>query len=288
MAERPMPPEARREAEKRGNYSLEANEQFLGFERVNVTEFDESLPWKPAKTVEVIQADGSKVEDLEASTPFFTFKDANGKEIVVSAEAAGHIDQLHIKGEDVGSKFDEPSLEALFQDMAVQLPEGLADRPGIFTLDVEMGKNMGMEGIASTEELVASGRLSQVDIDAAQSVREEVQRLNREGTEEERLAFAEKYAEEHPDAGVQFTAAREDKVLLPTVKAPKQPTTKLFVMMGPNPAGDKKALYTIAPGRDMPRHPVPGQYTDREGAFDEAGYQEAEQKWFDTVMLTGE
>jgi hypothetical protein len=279
-------PGARVEHEKAPKYSLKANEEYLGFQQVKVTEVDESKPWKPASKVEVTKRDGSIAEGLDANASFFTLKDAEGNEIIVTAATAGHIDELHIKGQDVGSVFDEPDLQSLFKDAAEKLPEGLAKRKGIFTLDVNMGKSMGSEGISSMDELVAAGSLSQDDVDAAVAMKEEVQRLNRASDVPAMTAFAEQYKKDHPDAAVQFTVAR-GAVLLPTVDAPKQPTNKLFVMMGPDATGQKVGVYTVAPGRDMPRHPIPRQYTDREGKFDEEGYKQSEEKWFNTVMLTG-
>ena len=269
-------PGAQVEHEKVPNYSLEANEEYLGFQKVNPTEFDESKPWKPALKVEVTKADGSVVQGLDAKMPFFTLNDVEGRVISIPAETAGHIHDTHIIGDDVGSKFDQQDLQSLFQDVAAKLPEGLAKRQGIFTLDVEMDKSMGKEGIASMEELMASKALTQEDIDAAEAVKEQVQNLNRAADIPAMHSFAKQYNAEHPEAKIRFTVARETvppttAVLLPTVDAPKQPTTKLFVMMGPDTDGKNVELYTVAPGRDMPRHPIPGQYTDREKRFDEEG-----------------
>ena len=146
--------------EQQGNYRLEANQQFLNFQSVKETKIDEEKAWKPALEVQVTNADGTIVEGLGANTPFFTFEDVYGNKLTVSAAAAGHIDEIHIKGKDAGSKFDEPSLEALLKDAATKMPEGIATEKGVSAFDIEMGKSMGRDGIASMAELKDQGVLT--------------------------------------------------------------------------------------------------------------------------------
>ncbi len=189
-------PEAEKLVEgEKGSYNLEANQEFLGAQKVEVTKVDETKPWKPALEVKVTKADGTVVEGLDASTPFFTFKSnkENGPALTVSAEAAGHIDDLHIKAKEAGSQFDYPTLEALFADVSKKLPEGVAEAPGVTAFDMEMGKNMGKEGIASVEELLKDGVLSGGDILAMREVKDLVSELNKSGDEEAKKAFIEKF-----------------------------------------------------------------------------------------------
>ena len=279
----------RADAERAAHYEVAANPEFLGFESVQVTEYDEAKPWRPAKTLEVVGADGSKAEGVDANAMAFTLKDVEGNEIEVSIGTAGHIDALHIKGEDLGSKFDEPDFESLMRDAAARLPDGLATRKGIFTLDVDMGKGMGMEGIASLDELVRDGVLTEEDVALARSYKAEIQRLNLEGDSKALQSFVAKFAEEHPDAKVGFKLIRDDRAIVPAVVSPKRPTTKLFVMMGPHPTkSDRVSLYTLAPGRDMPRHPIRGQHTSVDGKdFNAESFQQSAEAWFETAMLTG-
>lgn len=266
-------------------YSLETNREFVNFQGVEVTKIDDTKPWKPAVELTVTKADGKVVEGLAANTPFFTFRDAGGKTLTVSAEAAGHIDKLHIKGEDEGSKFDEPSLEALFQDAAKKMRAGIAEEPGTSAFDVEMGKHMGKEGIASMNELVSSNEISEADMATAETYREEVKQLNKDGTKEAKQAFIDKFKNSNGDCKIQFKLVRGD-VLVPIVDAAKRDTTKLFMVFGPGDKGDK-TLYTVAPGRNMPRHPNPGQHKNAEGVLNEQTFNESADAWFDTVMLTG-
>jgi hypothetical protein len=208
--------------------------------------------------------------------------------LTVSVAAAGHIDSLHIKGEDAGSKFAEDSLQELFRDMAGTMPESLADdTKRVDALSVEMGKPMGKEGIASLDELVADGILTAEQVAEARSAKEEVKRLNLSGSKEERAAFVEQWKAEHPDSPIQFQAIRGGEALVPTVAAPKRETTKLFMVFGPNATGDQKTLYTIAPGRNMPRHPIAGQHKNKEGVLDQKTFEESSDAWFETAMLTG-
>lgn len=266
-------------------YSLEANRQFLNFQRVEVTKIDETKPWKPALEVKVTKEDGTVVEGLNANLPFFTFYDKQGNPLNVSAAASGHIDSLHIKGEDVGSKFDEASLEDLLRDAAAKMPEGIATQPGNSAFDIDMGKSMGKEGLASMQELLAAGKISQADIDTASELRNIIKELNKSGKKEDKEALIADFKAQHGDCKIQFQLVRGD-VLVPIVDAPKQDTTKLFMVFGPG-ADDNKTLYTAAPGRNMPRHPNPGQHTSKDGVLDENTFNESADAWFDTVMLTG-
>jgi hypothetical protein len=286
--ERPTPqdiasPEYRESEEQK--YALDSNQEFLGFQSVEVTKTDETKPWKPALEVKVTKADGSVAENLDANTPFFTFRDSEGNEMTVTAAAAGHIDRLHIKGEDAGSKFDYPSLEALFDDVAKKLPQEVASAPGVSDFAIDMERHMGKEGIANMAELKAEGILNETDLSTAEAVRVEVQELNRSGDEAAKKAFVEKFKSENPDCKVQFQLVR-GTVLVPTVDTPKRDTTKLFMVFGPGADG-KKTAYTMAPGRHMPRHPNPGQHKNQEGVLNEKTFQESADAWFDTVMLTG-
>lgn len=140
-------------------YKLESSPDYLNFQSVEVTEVDESKPWKPALKVKVTKADGSE-EEIAANEPFFTLTDKEGKRLTVTAAAAGHVDNLHIKGTEPGSRFAQSSLEELFLDVEDKLPEGISSDPGVSAFDVDMGKNMGKEGLASTEELLADGTIS--------------------------------------------------------------------------------------------------------------------------------
>ena len=266
-------------------YALDSNQEFLGFQNVEVTKTDDTKPWKPALEVKVTKADGSVAENLDANTPFFTFRDSEGNEMTVTAATAGHIDQLHIKGEDAGSKFDYPSLDALFEDVAQKLPQEVASAPGVSDFAVDMGRHMGKEGIASMAELKAEGILSETDLSTAESARTEVEELNKSGDEAAKIAFVEKFKADNPDCKVQFQLIR-GTVLVPAVDTPKRDTTKLFMVFGPGADG-KKTAYTMAPGRHMPRHPNPGQHKNQEGVLNEETFQESANAWFDTVMLTG-
>ena len=271
--------------EQGGKYELEANKDYLDFQKVDVTKVDDSKPWKPPVEVNVTKADGDVVENLDANTPFFTFKDTDGNELTVTAAEAGHIDSLHIKGEDAGSKFDYDSLNSLFQDVAEKLPKDVATAPGVSDFAIDMGKHMGKEGVASMKELKEEGAISEEDVKTAADVRSEVERLNKEGAADEKEAFIKSFSEEHPDCKIQFQLVR-GSVIVPTVDAPKRDTTELFMVFGPGADG-KKTAYTMAPGRHMPRHPNPDQHKDESGTLNEETFKESADAWFDTVMLTG-
>lgn len=271
---------------KKPEYTLDANQEFLNFQEVEVTKIDDTKPWKPPLKVKVTKADGSVVENLDANTPFFTFRDPEGNEITVTAATAGHIDQLHIKAKDLGSKFDYPSLQALFEDVARKLPPRIAREPEVSAFAIDMERPMGKEGIASMKELESEGILTDGDINTVESVREEVLNLNKSGDEAAKKAFIKRFKSENPNCKIQFQLVRGTS-LVPTVDAPKRNTTKLFVVIGPDDDG-KKTVYTMAPGRYMPRHPNPDEHKNNEGVLNEETFNESAKAWFDTVMLTGD
>ena len=238
-------------------FNLETNTDYLDFQKVEVTKVDESKPWKPPLEVTVTKADGTKVEGVDANLPFFSFKSPteNGVDLTVSAAAAGHIDELHIKGTEPGSRFNYGNLKELFEDVKSKLPEVVSTEKGVSAFDIDMGKSMGKEGIASIGELVKDGTVSAEEFMDMEGIKSKVLELNKAGSPEQKEAFVTAYKNEHSKSKVQFQLVR-GAVLIPTVDAPKRETTKLFMVFGPD-GKEGKTLYTTAPGRNMPRHPNP-------------------------------
>lgn len=274
-----------KEVKKDREYTLESNEEFLDFKKIEVTKTDDTKPWKPALEVSVLKNDSTAIENLDANTSFFTFRDSKENEITVTAAAAGHIDKLHIKGEDVGSKFDYLSLEKLFKDISKKLPAEVVDNLDVSAFSIDMEKHMGKEGIATMKELESDGILNEKDLSKAEEVSYKVQKLNKHGSEQEKKEFVEEFKKNNPDSKVQFQIIR-NKVIVPVVETAKRDTTKLFMVFGPG-ANEKKTLYTMAPGRNMPKHPILEQHKNEEGELNEETFKESADKWFDTVMLTG-
>ncbi len=268
------------------NLSLEVvNSEMAAFSQVDITKVNDELPWNPPVEVSVTLPDGRVAEGVDAATPIYAFKDQSDNDLSVSIATAGHIDSLHIKGTEAGSKFDYDSLDGLFADMAPKIPAEVAtsqDEVSAFSMD--MGKHMGQEGIATMDELVADGVLEGGDVETVMDLKEGVFELNHSGTEEEKTAFVEEYRKAHPDAKIQFQLIRGG-VIVPIVDAPKRDTTELFVVFGPGQSG--KTMYTAAPGRFMPKHPNPNQHRDETGAINESTFSESANAWFNTVMLTG-
>lgn len=273
-------------------FHLESDQAFIGFQKVEVTKVDDTKPWKPPVEVAVTLQDGSKKEGLEASTPFFTLRSADGKmNATVSAAAAGHIDGLHIKGTEPGSHFDYQSIDALLEDVSHKLKPEMLEGPGPSAFSVDMKRGMGKEGISSFDELKDQGFIGDEDIKAAVSARSEVAKLNMSGTADEKKAFVASFKAAYPDNSIQFQVLR-DVVVLPIVNAPKQPTTKLFMVFGPDEKRPgQKTAWTMAPGRSMPRHPNPAQHMEKQPdgsmKLNEKTFQESSDAWFETVMLTG-
>lgn len=263
-------------------YKLMRSRELHDYQAMRVTATVEKPHGTVPSKIEVTKADGSSVE-VSADDPMYKFVTSDGTEIAVSVGTAQHIDELHFRAEDLGSVFEYPSMDALMQDVADKLPGDIASRPGVATVSVEMGKSMGTEGLASLTELVEGGILSDQDLTLAEAVRQQVYELNKSGDAAAKVSFVEQFRADHPESKVQFQTVRSG-VIVPVVDTPNRPTTRLFMMFGP--AGAGKAMWTAAPGRDMPRHPDPKQH-QLGGSFDKKTFSESAKAWFDTAMLSG-
>jgi len=146
-------------------------------------------------------------------------------------------------------------------------------------------KSKRKEAVASIKELRIEGILGNDDTNLIEKNREEVQRLNRFGDRKAKETFIKEFELKNPDSKIQFELVR-DSVIIPTINIPKRETTELFIVLGSGNDG-RKTVYTMAPGRYMPRHPIPDQHKDPEGVLNEKTFQESADAWFDTVMLKG-
>ncbi len=265
------------------NFELEIpNPSLLDFQSIEVIAVDESLPYRPAKTVEVTYLDGSK-EVADASMPALVLKDQAGNKLSVSIAAVGHIDALHFNDNEPGSRFDYPGVTDLFTDIASLLPPEIAehqDESSAFSVDT--GKHMGVEGVATMQELIEEGVLSEIDVSDVKAFKDGIAELNLHGNEAEKKQFIEEYSQQHSDAKIKFQLVRGG-VVVPGVQAPKRPTTQLFMVFGPGAKG--KTMYTAAPGRYMPPFPSPKQHVSADGEVNETTFLESAQVWFETVML---
>lgn len=259
---------------------LMCNREFLDFRNLEVLTVDESKPWKPPKTVIVTLAN-DEVATPDANMPFFMFVTDDGN-LTVSAAAAGHVQKLHFENADPGSQFGFPSLYELFRTITEKLPDGIAKIPGRHSFGLEMGRPMGYEGIASLQELMSVDVVSSEDIATITSLQDDVFALNKRGDIEAKRAFV---AEKGRTRTITFALVR-NTVLVPTVIAPMRPTTKLCLSFGPQEGSPNKTLYMAAPGRWMPRHPDPKQFSIEEGGVDGEAFQESLESWLTTAMLT--
>lgn len=263
-------------------YNLLRSRELHDYQGMKVTETVEKPHGTVSSKIEVTKADGSTVE-VSADDPMYKFVTADGKEITVSVGTVQHIDGLHFKAEDLGSVFDYSSMDELMEDLANKIPGDVTSRPKVVRVSVEMGKHMGNEGLASLQELVESGVVSEQDVALAEEVRQQVYELNKSGDAAAKAQFIKTFKADHPESKIQFQTVRSG-VIVPVVDTPNRPTTKLFMMFGPADSG--KALWTAAPGRDMPLHPDPKQH-QLSGSFDEQTFSDSAKAWFDTAMLSG-
>ena len=268
----------------RPDFKLQINPDLQGFQSISVTDVDDSLPYRPAKLVEVTKADGM-VTEADANTPYAVFSDSNGDEITISIAAAGHIDELHVKGAEPGSKFGVDSLDELMGIVSENLPSDIAQSEGVSAFSVETGKPMGEEGVAGLEELLEKGLISPEDIEGLAASREQISQLNLEGSSEEKDAFVAHFNETYVNSKIKLQLVRGG-VIVPAADRPKQPTTKLFMVFGPGKTG--KTMYTMAPGRLMPKMPKVTEHTSPDGVVNVQSFEESSIAWLNTVMLTGD
>ncbi len=274
------------ERESAGHYDLTVNDEYLNFKSVEITATDDSRGFSLPTEVSVVKADGTTVENLDANTPLFTFTDSDGNELIVSALCAGQVSSDSFKGGSKSGQFDQySSLEDLLRDAATKMPENIANEPGVSNFSFDMGKHVGKEGFASLSELLEDGAVSEADMSALDSVREEVESLNRQGDQAANQAFVDEFSSKHPDSKIQFTIMR-GSVLVPVVDSPKRDTNQLFMVFGPAGKG-KKTAYAISPGRWMPKFPKPEQHRRGGGVVNEETFKESSDAWLNTAVLTG-
>lgn len=265
----------------KSQFEVEINPDLQGFQEIVVTSVDESLPYKPPKTVEVTFSNGDKAE-MDAATTYASLIDEQGAELTVSAAAAGHIHELHISGTESGSQFDVESLDELLRIVAEHIPEEVAQTPGVSAFSVETGRAMGNEGVSSLEELLEKGLIEEADVDNLAEASNQISELNKTGTVEAKKEFVESYNDQHAESKIKLELIRGG-IIIPKADAPKQPTTELFMVFGQGQTG--KTMYTMAPGRDMPKMPNPKEHLKPDGSIDEASFKASSEAWLSTVML---
>lgn len=263
-------------------YALHVNPELQGFISIRIVSVDETSPYKPPKTVEVTSSSGKF--EIDANTVYAVFRDGNGGALNVSASAAGHIDRLHIKATEPGSQFDVDSIDELLGIVREHLPVDIAQVEGVSAFAVETGRAMGSEGVAGLDELLEKGLISTTDVDILAASKDIIIKLNLEGSLDDKASFVKQFNETHEDSMIKLQLVRGN-VIVPSTDAPKQPTTKLFMVFGPGKNG--KTMYTIAPGRYMPKMPNVSEHISSDGIINNSTFEESSKAWLNTVMLTG-
>ncbi len=214
------------------------------------------LKEKPAET-------GWSVEGSVKSTEtIFKIISKSGVEIEVPPAAVAHIELLHIKGEEMGSVFDERSLTAILDIVADHLPNEIPFFNGVAAFDIDCGERIGLEGVVSQTEMMEKGVMAEWDWRWLTSVKSDVFHLNIKGSDAEKMRFIG-----------EFNARMTGKVklgirsgaIVPCFVAEKQPTSKVFMVIGKgNRDGAKyNCLWTMAPGRYMEKLPTDDGFARR-------------------------
>lgn len=266
------------------SFELKINADLQGFEAVEVTSVDESLPYKPPLEVAVTLADGT-VAEVAASTPYAVFVDKDGGRLEVSIASAGHVKELHVDGKDAGSVFDVSTIDELLVIVQEHLPEGIAESDGVSAFSVETSRPMGEEGVGGLDVLLSAGLVSSEEVEEIAANTEVIIKLNLEGSDEDKNRFVAEYNAQHEGSKIKLQQVRSGVIVL-AADVPKQPTTELFMVFGPTGEENTKTMYTMAPGRFMPKMPNPSEHTV-DGAVDENTFKESTDAWLSTAMLVG-
>lgn len=254
------------------HFALECDPLLLGFERLEVTahhEFDDG--YRIPTEVRVIFPDGSALEDVPADTPAFTLRAlhrVHGLDIVVPIERAWHIKHLHLDGAEPGSVFTEgetleTTLTTLCEVLPLEASEGNFKRQA-FNIDV--GHNIGYENLGSLAELKARGVITGVDERIIASNWRRWVEINL-APDDDKQAYVREFNEAYADHNIFLGIMRPPhNVVLPLAVGDTAPTTRMMTALSTRwqegGSAAVRKMHTYTPGRQMERHPIPGEHRD--------------------------
>ena len=189
--------------------------------------------------------------------------------IEVPAYTVEHIITSHIQGQEAGSTIETEirNLPKFLKEIAERLPDQLEFKEigGIkqAEIQIDLGEIIGYEGIASVDEVKSRRIITDEDVQKLESAREEVFRLNREGSDEEKKKFVEEFNQKMTGRNVKL--GLRGGSIVPFFNAEKQPTSKIVIIIREEVDENNQAhyiIYTIFPGRLMPRLPCDRAYNE--------------------------
>ncbi len=200
-----------------------------------------------------------KAESTETSLKLIS---KSGVEIEVPPATVSHIELLHIKGEEMGSVFDAKPLTAILDIVADHLPDELPFFNGVAAFEIDCGERIGLEGVVSQTEMMERGVMTEWDWKWLTSAKSDVFQLNIKGNDKEKMRFVGEF---NAKMTGKVKLGIRSGVIVPCFVAEKQPTSKVFMVIGKGNKGGVKynCLWTMAPGRYMEKLPTDDRFTGR-------------------------
>ena len=207
----------------------------------------------------VERADGT-TEEVESTKIILKIKNKDGVEIEVPAFAVHHIMSLHLKGGEAGSVI-EGSLESSFGVVAEHLPREIPFKGESAAFEVDAKQNTGTEGVSSQKEMMEKSVATKEDLETLATAKDEVFRLNIEGTDEEKKKFVDEF---NAKLSGNVKLGIRGGAITPFFTTERQQTSKMFLVVGKEKDPDSSEhnrVWTMAPGRYMDKLPTDRAFT---------------------------
>jgi len=244
--------------EAKGQWSVEVLSQV---QDIKPSQFHPERKWM-ATHFQITQPDGKSME-IPSTQVMLTITSKDGTKIEVPAFATHHIMSLHLKGEEAGSTMTG-SLESSFRSVAEHLPAKLPFGKESAAFEIDLQQATGTEGVTSQKEMLEKGIVSKEDLALLETAKETVFKLNVEGTDEEKQKFITEFNAQL--AGKNLKLGIRAGAITPFFTAERQPTTKMFVVVGKEKDPDDSEhnrVWTMTPGRHMERLPTDNKFMGR-------------------------
>jgi len=222
---------------------------------IEPSQFNSENKWL-ATHFKIIKPDGHS-EEIEATKIMIEIRNKVGEVIEVPAYTVHHIVSLHLKEEEAGSSLGSDSIVGAFNLVVTHLPDKIPFKDDVAAFEVDVEQQTGTEGVTSQQEMLESGVITQEDLDIINIAKENVFRLNIEGSNEEKQKFTQVFNLKLIGRNVSLGVRGGSVVLF--YETDKRSTTKMFIVIGKIIDGEghsHNTVFTMAPGRYMDRLPT--------------------------------
>jgi hypothetical protein len=227
---------------------------------IKPSQFHSEKKWM-ATHFKIERPDGTS-EEVESTKTVLKIKNKAGVEIEVPAFAVNHIMSLHLKGEEAGSTM-EAGLESSFGVVAEHLPDEIPFKGESAAFEVDVEQNTGTEGVSSQKEMQEKGVATEEDLKALETAKDEVFRLNIEGTDEDKKKFVDDF---NAKLSGNVKLGIRGGAVTPFFTTERQPTSKMFLVVGKEKDPDNSEhnrVWTMTPGRYMDKLPTDGKFNGK-------------------------